>query len=70
MRWRPEVASWMVVAALAPGLAAGQTPDPTETSDIPRTAWGAPDLGGIWDFRTMTPLERPQDLGDKPNLGS
>ena len=65
MRWQPEVASWMVVAALAPGLAAGQTPLPTETSDIPRTAWGAPDLGGIWDFRTMTPLERPRDLADK-----
>ena len=25
----------------------------------PRTAWGAPDLGGIWDFRTLIPLERP-----------
>ena len=25
----------------------------------PRTAWGAPDLQGMWDFRTVTPLERP-----------
>lgn len=32
---------------------------------VPRTLWGAPDLAGIWDFRTMTPLQRPTDLGDK-----
>ena len=33
-----------------------------------RTAWGAPDIGGIWDFRTLTPLERPEVLGDKAVL--
>ena len=37
-------------------------------SAAPRTAWGAPDLGGIWDFRTITPLERPEALADKPVL--
>ncbi len=31
----------------------------------PRTAWGVPDLRGVWDFRTITPLERPAKLGDK-----
>ena len=31
----------------------------------PRTPWGAPDLGGIWDFRTATPLERPAALADQ-----
>jgi hypothetical protein len=30
-----------------------------------RNAQGHPDLQGIWDFRTLTPLERPRDLGDK-----
>ena len=34
----------------------------------PRTAWGAPDVQGIWDFRTITPMERPEDLGDKAFL--
>ena len=34
------------------------------SAEPPRTAWGAPDLVGIWDFRTMTPLERPADLAD------
>lgn len=31
----------------------------------PVTAWGAPDLQGIWDFATITPLERPTALAGK-----
>ena len=34
----------------------------------PRTPWGAPDLGGVWDFRTITPLERPAALEGKAVL--
>ena len=30
-----------------------------------RTADGHPNLGGVWDFRTVTPLERPEELSDK-----
>ena len=37
-------------------------------SAVPRTAWGTPDLEGIWDFRTITPLQRPEDLGDQEFL--
>ena len=36
--------------------------------EAPETAWGAPDLQGVWDFRTITPLQRPSDLGDKEFL--
>ena len=32
---------------------------------FPRTAWGAPDLQGVWDFRSLTPMERPGGLGDQ-----
>ena len=39
------------------GQSAGGTP--------PRTAWGDPDLQGIWNYATMTPLERSRDLGEK-----
>ena len=33
-----------------------------------RTPWGSPDLQGIWDFRTVTPLERPSELVGKDVL--
>ena len=36
--------------------------------EAPRTGWGDPDLQGVWDFRTITPLQRPEDLGDKAFL--
>ena len=36
--------------------------------EAPRTGWGAPDLQGVWDFRTITPLERPERLGDQAFL--
>jgi hypothetical protein len=31
----------------------------------PRTVDGQPDLQGVWDYRTITPLERPRSLGAK-----
>ena len=37
-------------------------------SSPPRTPWGAPDLMGVWDFRTLTPLERPKELAGKQVL--
>jgi hypothetical protein len=50
------IAACLVLAAL-PTPVRGQT-----TSTIPRTGWGAPDLGGVWDYNTLTPLERPSEL--------
>ncbi len=37
-------------------------------NNAPRTAWGDPDLQGVWDYRTITPLQRPVDLADKEFL--
>ena len=34
----------------------------------PRTAWGAPDLNGHWEYRSTTPLERPAALAGKAVL--
>lgn len=30
-----------------------------------RTPWGEPDLQGLWTNKTITPLERPRDLGSR-----
>src|SRR5262245_7275979 len=45
--------------------AAGQTPG---TYRAPRTVDRQPDLQRVWDFRTVTPLERPAELADKEFL--
>ena len=34
----------------------------------PRTAWGDPDLQGVWNNSTLTPFQRPESLGDKEFL--
>ena len=36
--------------------------------DVPLTGWGQPDLHGVWDFRSITPLQRPEDSADKEFL--
>lgn len=62
----------IALASLAPAFVSGQS-NPSSASitgagrswTAPRTAYGQPDLQGIWDFRTITPLERPRALGDK-----
>ena len=50
----------IAVMALTPMFAAAQS---TNSTPSPRTAWGDPDLQGIWNNATTTPLERPDDLG-------
>ena len=52
----------IVSVALTPMSAAAQSAEP------PRTPWGAPDLQGVWDFRSITPMERPAALADKEFL--
>ena len=39
-----------------------------QSTDSPRTPWGDPDLQGIWDFRTITPMERPSEFAGKQVL--
>ena len=41
---------------------------PVAAQPAPRTPWGTPDLGGIWDFRSITPLQRPEELADQEFL--
>ena len=57
----------IVPLALVP--ASGQTQTAAaDSSTAARTPWGDPDLQGVWDFRTATPLERPAELAGKQFL--
>ncbi len=51
--------AWLAPLAGQSGAPAGYTA---------KTPWGDPDLQGIWDNGTPTPLERPTDLADKEFL--
>ena len=65
--WWPTVglATALVMTCSASMVAQGQANSRSSSNAVPRTAWGAPDLQGIWNFSTPTPLERPAALGDK-----
>ena len=43
-------------------------PAAVAAQDGPRTPWGDPDLQGTYTNKTITPLERPEALGDKEFL--
>ena len=52
---------------LLSGVVWAQTAE-SESSRSPRTSWGDPDLGGIWNNSTLTPLERPETQADQEFL--
>ena len=55
------------VAVLVTLVSSGAAPAVAQTAAV-RTAWDTPDLRGIWDFRTITPLERPNELAEQAFL--
>jgi hypothetical protein len=70
---RTRVTALSVVVVTATGLASSATLAQTaagaapaaESYTVPRTSWGDADLQGVWDYRTITPMERRAELGDR-----
>jgi len=62
---KSPIAVFAIVVLTGTSLAAQQ-----DAPEQERTPWGAPDLRGVWDFRTITPLERPEELGEQERFGS
>ena len=60
VRKRTSGAAFLTALLLTPVLASAQS--------IPRTPWGTPDLGGIWDYSSITPMQRPAELADQEFL--
>jgi hypothetical protein len=56
------VPTLLVAVSLAGAAVSGQTGG---AKAVPRTAWGHPDLQGVWTNDTFTPLQRPASLGAK-----
>ena len=59
------------IVALVSGSAYGQTQRPAagaSAAENPSTPWGDPDLQGVWDYWTFTPLERPDEFAGKDTL--
>ena len=63
---RQRMAVCVAVAALmAPAMVTAQAP---EGWTVPRLADGRPDLQGVWASDSATPLQRPEELGDREFL--
>src|SRR2546423_13709892 len=56
----------IVGAVVAAGLAAGVLS--AAPAKLPTMPWGDPSFEGVWNYATMTPLERPRDFADKATL--
>src|SRR3954468_17660754 len=55
-------------APAAQALSKAKASTKTQNYKTPRTAWGEPDLQGVWSYATTTPLSKPDSAGDKTLL--
>jgi hypothetical protein len=56
------------LAAQTGGATPAAAPAKAKTYKAPRTPDGQPNLQGVWDFRSLTPLERPAELAGRDVL--
>ena len=64
-KWKSVI---VLVGTLMLGLMSSLWGTAQTSREVPRTAWGTPDFGGVWDYRSVTPLERPEQFADKAVL--
>ena len=66
-RWIGNIAAAALAigATVTPIHGQGQPAPARHSKQIPRTDWGAPNLGGVWTGTTITPLQRPKELAGK-----
>jgi len=71
---RPVVLATVLFAAIvaadhllaqSPGAGTGGSAAARAAAPVPKTPWGHPDLQGTWDYRTITPLERRPEFGER-----
>ena len=53
---------YVATAIIATTLFVGTS---TVTGQTNLTSWGKPNLQGVWDFRSLTPMERPENIAGK-----
>ena len=71
MRGRHLALFSLMAFVVLPATAFGQARPPKPSAaryEPPRTSWGQPDLQGIWNNVTATPLQRPAEFKDKAFL--
>ena len=54
-----------VLITLVLGAPTDTSAQASDSAAPPRTSWGAPNLQGVWDFRSITPMQRPEELANK-----
>ena len=61
------LAAWLATVPLASQTVSSGSgaKDTGQTGTPPRTAWGDPDLQGVWSYASLTPLQRPAEFADK-----
>jgi len=59
MKYRFSTGLVIAIATLSISFVAGQAPKKVTKTAIPKTPWGDPDLQGVWNDATSTPLQRP-----------